>query len=147
MIQEIGFGGRCAVGLLWAASILLPGCGPGEILPECAPVTGRVTIDGVPIGSAMITFHPEKGENRGQAASDSDGKYTLSTYGSEDGAVVGKHTVTVERYILPMPTQPGGKLPSAKSEVPKKYFTPERSPIKVEVKAGTNNVIDLPIEK
>jgi len=147
MIRDIGFVRRGAMGLFWVAGFLLSGCGPSENLPECAPVTGTVTIDGVPLGSAMVTFHPEKGENRGQSSTDTDGKFNLSTYGSQDGAVVGKHTVTVERYILPFPAQPGGRLPSAKSEVPKKYYTPERSPLKVEVKAGINNVIDLPLEK
>jgi hypothetical protein len=147
MFHDIGFGRRFAVGLFLAVGAVRPGCGPAENLPECAPVSGKVTINGQPLSNAMITFHPEKGENRGQAASDAEGKYTLTTYASEDGAVVGKHTVTVERYILPMPSTPGGKLPTAKSEVPKKYFTPETSPLKVEVKSGQNNVIDLNLEK
>src|SRR5262249_31936680 len=108
--------------------------------------SGKVTIGGQPLASAMITFHPEKEGNTGQAASDPDGSYVLNTYGTQDGAVVGRHTVTVERYLPPMPTQPGGKLPSAKASVPKKYTRPETSPLKVEVKPGKNNVIDLALE-
>jgi hypothetical protein len=127
-------------------SVLLPGCGSGENLPECAPVSGKVTIDGEPLVSAMVTFHPEKPGNTGQAASEPDGTYTLNTYGTKDGALVGKHTVTIERYLPPMPSQPGGKLPSSKSSVPKKYTRPDTSPLKVEVKSGTNNVIDLALE-
>ena len=50
MIRIIGFGRRCAVVLFWVASVLLPGCGPSENLPECAPVSGKVTIGGEPGG-------------------------------------------------------------------------------------------------
>jgi len=146
MIRDLGFGRRCAVGLLWTASALLPGCAPKDNLPETAPVSGKVTIGGEPLASAMVTFHPEGEGNKGQASTEVDGTFVLNTYDVKDGAVVGKHTVTVERYLPPMPTQPGGKIPSAKSTVPRKYNTPEKSPLKVEVKAGTNNVIDLPLE-
>jgi len=146
MIRDVGFGRRCAVGLLWTASICLSGCGPTEHLPECAPVTGKVTIGGEPLASAMVTFHPEGEGNKGQAATEADGTYVLNTYDVKDGAVIGKHTVTVERYLPPMPTQPGGKIPSARSTVPRKYNTPEKSPLKYEVKSGTNNVIDIPLE-
>ena len=131
MIRNIGFG-RCAVVLFWVASVLLPGCNSSENLPECAPVSGKVTIGGEPLASAMVTFHP--------------GTYILNTYGTHDGALVGKHTVTVERYLPPMPTQPGGKIPSAKATVPKKYTSPQTSPLKVEVKSGANNAIDLPLD-
>src|SRR5262249_21383008 len=139
--------GRSAVVLFSVAITLLPGCGPAEDLPECAPVTGKVTMGGEPLVGAMVTFHPEKPGNPGQAASEADWTYILNTYGSHDGALVGKHTVTIERYLPPMPTQPGGKLPSSKSSVPAKYAKRETSPFKVEVKSGTNNVIDLPVEK
>jgi hypothetical protein len=147
MIRDIGFGRRCAGALLWTASVLLPGCGPTENLPECAPVTGKVTIGGQPLASAMVTFHPEGEGNKGQASTEVDGTYVLNTYDVKDGAVVGKHTVTVERYLPPMPTQPGGKIPTARSTVPKKYNTPETSPLKVEVKKGEKNVIDLPLDE
>src|SRR5262245_57757951 len=120
MIRTIGLG-RGAVALFSVAAVLLPGCAPGDNLPECAPVTGKVTMGGEPIVGAMVTFHPEKPGNTGQAASEADGTYTLNTYGTQDGALVGKHTVTIERYLPPMPTQPGGKLPSSKSAIPAKY--------------------------
>jgi hypothetical protein len=146
MIRDMRLGRRGAVVLFWVAGVWLPGCGPGDNLPECAPVSGKLTIGGEPLASAMITFHPEKPGNSGQAASEPDGTYVLNTYGTHDGAIVGKHTVTVERYLPPMPTQPGGKIPSAKATVPKKYTKPETSPLKVEVKSGTKNVIDLVLD-
>jgi len=147
MIRNFRFGRRCAVGLFGVASILLHGCGKGENLPEVAPVTGKVMIGGEPLASAMVTFHPAGDGNKGMASTEVDGSYVLNTYGTKDGAVVGQHTVTVERYLPPMPTQPGGRIPSARSTVPRKYNRPETSPLKFEVKSGTNNVIDLPLEK
>src|SRR4051794_764642 len=99
MIRNLGFSRRCAVGLFWAAIVIVPGCGPSENLPECAPVSGKVTINGEPLGFGMVIFHPEKAGNTGQAATEADGTYVLNTYGTKDGAVVGNHTVTVERYL------------------------------------------------
>ena len=114
---------------------------------------GEATDGTDPLSEAINRLTAEHGTlfvvaagNTGQAASEPDGTYTLNTYGTHDGALVGKHTVTVERYLMPMPTQPGGKMASAKATVSKKYTRPETSPLKVEVKSGTNNVIDLPLE-
>src|SRR5262249_34594427 len=105
MIRKIGMGWRCAGVLFGVASAWLPGGGRADNLPECAPLTGKVTLDGEALTSAMITFHPEKPGNTGQAASEPDGTYILNTYDSHDGALVGQHPVTVERYLMPMPTQ------------------------------------------
>ena len=147
LINESGFDRRGAARLFCAAVVMLSGCKRDDGLPECAPVSGKVTIGDEPLASAMVTFHPAGEGNRGQSATDVDGTYTLTTYGTEDGAIVGQHSVTVERHIPPMPSQPGGKLPSAKSVVPPKYHVPSSSPLKFEVKSGTNNVFDIRIEK
>ncbi|TWT42719.1 DUF4198 domain-containing protein [Botrimarina hoheduenensis] len=66
-----------------------------------AQVEGQVTLDGKPLSNAKVMFAPvaAAGEiEAGKAAFgllDSEGRFTLSTYKQDDGAVVGEHWVTV----------------------------------------------------
>ncbi len=62
------------------------------------PVVGQVTLDGVPIRNARIAFHPldpNRVPVRPVAISRGDGTYTLSTYGTSDGAPLQEYTITV----------------------------------------------------
>jgi hypothetical protein len=81
-----------------AAVVLLSGCGG----PKMAKVKGQVTYNGKPVTQAAITFNPvgasEKEKNPGKPATgftDEHGNYELSTFRPYDGALVGKHRVTV----------------------------------------------------
>jgi hypothetical protein len=125
------------------------GCGQKSDTPETAPVTGTVTYKGKPVIGGTVTFHPQSiAGNPGVGDISLDGTYTLTTYEREDGAVLGKHNVTVEVF----PGQAGGvpdalpgtedKLPSP---IPKKYRNPGTSPLEFEVKQG-DNVADLKLE-
>jgi len=68
---------------------------------EIAPVSGRVTVDGQPLGDCQIRFQPlrssEGNINPGPGAfavTDQDGRFTLRTINPvRPGAVVGKHRV------------------------------------------------------
>ncbi|HKB01694.1 MAG TPA: hypothetical protein VKD90_05710 [Gemmataceae bacterium] len=79
------------------AAVLLPGCG-GE---RVAPVKGRVVFNGQPVKEAAITFSPVGDGNQletGKPATgftEPDGTFVLSTFGTEDGALVGTHSVNV----------------------------------------------------
>jgi hypothetical protein len=120
------FGG--AVALLLAAA-LLGGCSGGDGF-KTAKVTGQVVCQGQPVGGVAIVFTPVvegsstalsgKGAN-GNA--DESGRFTLSTYKMGDGAIVGKHRVSVSTE------DPDKPLPG---KVPPDYV--------VEVKAGSNDV-------
>jgi len=85
-----------AVGLLTALVGL--GCSGG---PSFAPVSGVVTIDGVPYAKAVVSFQPIGGaENpnpgRGSSAyTDDRGRFTLKCDDGSTGAVVGKHLVRI----------------------------------------------------
>jgi hypothetical protein len=80
------------------SALLLGGCGG----PKMAKVKGRVLFEDRPVADAAITFNPmpqsEKDLNPGRPATgftDKDGYYELSTNRPYDGALVGKHRVTV----------------------------------------------------
>lgn len=77
---------------------ILAGCGG----PQMAGVKGRVTWKGKGVSQALIVFAPvprsEKDKEPGKpgtAYSDDQGNYSVSTYRNYDGALVGKHNVTV----------------------------------------------------
>src|SRR4051794_24814243 len=74
-------------------SVTLAGCGhSGEL--ETATVSGVVRLDGKPITTGTVTFVPQ----HGRAATGSirnDGTFVLSTYGSGDGAIVGKNKAAI----------------------------------------------------
>ena len=118
---------------LLLAAICLLGCSKGDF--PTAQVTGTVTCDGSPVAKAMVYFEPLRSGNsttamvgkQGFAFTDDGGKYTLSTYGTRDGAVVGKHRVRV-----------GG--PEAKCNC---SLNEENTLMEVEVKAGETNVFDI----
>ena len=87
------------------------GCGPAG--PEMGQVTGKVTFDGVVIPTGTIQFWPESGRpSRGSIAD--DGTYTLTTFEKNDGALVGKHRVTIQATQI---SEQGPQLDSTAAEI------------------------------
>jgi hypothetical protein len=69
------------------------GCGDGR--PTRVLVSGTVTIDGAPVTRGSIKFVPEKGRpSSGEIGP--DGRFTLTCYDGNDGALPGKHRVQVD---------------------------------------------------
>src|SRR5437773_4075322 len=89
--------GLFALGLFAAG--LVAGCGGDG--PKLTPVSGVVKVDGKPYPNAMVSFQPTGGKdpmNPGKGSmgiTDAQGRFTLVYGGSENGAVVGKHTVRI----------------------------------------------------
>ena len=72
---------------------MLSGC--GDAGPHMAPVSGVVTLDGSPVANAAVMFVPEGGGRPATGLTDEEGKFSLETMKPGDGALVGKHQVTV----------------------------------------------------
>lgn len=78
------------------------GCSKG-FEKEVAPVTGTVTCDGEPVTDGLVIFTPrvipgEDVKNTGKTATGlikSDGSYVLTTYDTDDGAIIGDHDVRI----------------------------------------------------
>lgn len=127
-----------------AATIVLPlivsfGC--GRDLPPVAAVSGRVTYKGEPVVQGTIMFKPEHGRPA-VGTIGSDGRYTLTTFDSGDGAMLGSHKVMIDAW------RAKGNSINAKIEwlVPDLYSTANTSPLKAEVKSGDNTIdFDLPV--
>jgi hypothetical protein len=74
------------------ALVALSGCGDGR--PGRVPVSGKVVIDGEPLTSGSVVFVPEHGR-QSIGNLDKDGHFVLSSYASNDGAVLGKHKIRI----------------------------------------------------
>lgn len=68
---------------------------------DLVPVHGKVTFNGQPLTSAKVMFAPIAKGKSGRSGKPAfgvlqpDGSFVLGTYKPDDGAVVGKHWVTV----------------------------------------------------
>src|SRR5438046_2540522 len=88
---------RCFLGVCGLACAALVGCGAGG--EQLAPVTGQVTVDGAPLTTGSVTYHPdaEKGNNTPHipiGTLDPDGRYKLVS-ATKAGAPPGWYKVTV----------------------------------------------------
>jgi hypothetical protein len=109
------------------------GCGdPGAA--TTARIDGTVTLDGAPVPNALIAFNPAAGsKTAGRLAngkSDASGKFSVSSFKANDGAMPGSYVVTVDG-----------------EGVPDKYKAPDKSDLKVTVEAGKTNTVKLDMKK
>ncbi|HEY1376103.1 MAG TPA: hypothetical protein VGF55_04885 [Gemmataceae bacterium] len=74
-----------------AAVLLAVGCHRG---PQLARVTGAVTVGGKPVTAGTISFIPAAGK-AAVGTIGPDGRYSLTTFTADDGALVGDHKVTI----------------------------------------------------
>lgn len=152
-------------------AILIVGCKGGDY-PEVADASGTVTMNGQPVEGAKVMFHPVDGGSRfSHGTTDAEGKFKLSTFGLNDGALIGKHKVTLAKVELPdeatkidveamkkggivggMPGYQSAmgigdkKAEKPKFEIPEKYTKIKDSPVEVEVTKDGQNEFTIKIE-
>jgi hypothetical protein len=121
-----------SIRILLVAS-LLAGCGPDR--PDLVEVSGQVVIDGQLLSIGNIKFVP----NGGRASwgkIDENGRFSLSCYETNDGALPGRHRVQVSAIEMISASK-------AKWHAPKKYADFRTSGLEVEITEPTD---DLTIE-
>lgn len=111
--------------LVLAFALVCTGCGSKGDRPELGAVKGKVTIDGKPLGGAIVVFMPDSGRPA-TGMTDAEGNYELEYLHGAKGTKVGPNTIG-----FAVPT--GG---STSAPIPQKYQN--RSDIKVDVKPGSN---------
>jgi hypothetical protein len=123
-----------AAWLLAALGLLIfSGCTDNR--PLRVPVSGRVLIDGQPLTLGNVKFVPSGGRPS-SAKIDGEGRFTLTCYDGEDGAIPGTHRVAVSASKI---------LSESKVEwfAPKKYADFRTSGLSYEITEPTD---DLTIE-
>lgn len=136
---------RVVAGLMLSIlSVLsLAGCGGDGRLPT-ATVRGKVTYNGEPLKIGSLLFVPVGGGPTAEANIDKNGNYSLGTYETADGAVLGKHQVMITAFTaaggsgLPEDAVKGDAAPV--SIIPEKFGDLAKSGLEVEVKSGKNDV-------
>ena len=134
--------GGGVLGVALVCFFLFSSMSSGTKLPSLASVTGTITLDGKPLPGATVRFEPvadindiSKNSIGGSAGrTDDEGRYSLAYAGGHEGAVVGTHTVRINK------TDKEGL-----ETLGKKYHLASR--ITHEVKEGSNTInLTLPSE-
>jgi hypothetical protein len=60
-------------------------------------VSGQITLNGAPVPGAQVSFSPKDGQPPALGRTDTDGRYTLTTYEAGDGAAAGSFVVLVTK--------------------------------------------------
>jgi len=144
--------------LILSALALMVGCSSAasdkwtEGRPKTAPVEGVVTYKGAAVEGASVALNP-KGQtgNAAYGLTDAEGKFVLSTFGQQDGAVPGDYIVTVtkkEVETTPNPKDPNGPpLKSVeKSFIPARYSLPSSSKLTATVQDGSENKLTFELK-
>jgi len=119
-----------------AANVLeLAGCAGGG--PRTAVVRGKVTYKGMAVPNGTITFIPDSGPTA-TGEIKPDGSYTLTTFRSGDGAVLGKHTVVIVAMQDTSDRLPEARTPLPPPIIPLKYTSSATSDLRAEIKPGRN---------
>lgn len=126
---------RLAAYLLLALMLAAAGCGG----PKMAPVTGKITVVGLPAVRGSVSYIPENTKDAScKAASGEigpDGTYVLNTPGEGEGAIVGRYIVSVSgRGLNDAETMPPNR------QIPARYATARQSGLTAEVKPGSNEI-------
>lgn len=133
---------------LAALVLALPAAGCGKAKPATAPVTGRVLLDGKPVADAAVMFEPVDGGVPARGSTRGDGGFTLSTFARDDGALVGRHRVSISKFVtegvaaneLGLEAAPGPPGLQPKAALPSRYADPKTSGLEAAVEAGGTNV-------
>ena len=116
-------------------SLVAAGCHRG---PDLVPVNGQVTLDGQPVEGAAVMLHPENGGRPATGKSDAAGQFALTTLSEGDGALPGKHKVTVALTKMLREIKEGDPWDESAVEyvVPARYGSPQTSGLSAEVVDG-----------
>jgi hypothetical protein len=119
------------------------GCG-GSDRPATAPVSGVVLLDGNPVEGAAVMFMPVAGGRPAQGLTDAQGKFALTTFETNDGALLGDHKVSVTKMTITGATETAEGLSGTTDAgeiketwlVPQKYSLPDTSELTAKVEKG-----------
>ncbi|HSG72117.1 MAG TPA: hypothetical protein VLA12_16985 [Planctomycetaceae bacterium] len=100
------------------AVTLLTGCSDSGIdRPTVVPVSGVVLYNGDPVVGASVSFMAENAPRAATGVTNDKGEFRLTTFELNDGAVIGKHLISVVK-------KEAGAAPAAASSTDKMLSDP-----------------------
>lgn len=106
------------------------GCGGTKDQLPTTKVDGSVSYQGTPLETGTVTFFPVSGGKHAVGMISKGGAFSLSTFETGDGAVIGKHKVVVN---VSYETPDGVPVPDSVPRIPAKYSSPETTTLVVDV--------------
>ena len=107
------------------------GCGDSHFVKA----TGKVTFQGKPVPSTLVTFQPEDGSRPSKGLTNDAGEFTLRYSRQQTGVTRGRHSVFLT-YVVGNEEELGKSPPKASKElkaVIRKSGDPKTSPLHYEV--------------
>ncbi|MEN6493775.1 MAG: carboxypeptidase-like regulatory domain-containing protein [Thermoguttaceae bacterium] len=150
--------------LVLGAALSTIGCGQAKDpnRPDTYPVTGTVTHGGKPVEGAIVKFELADGSRSATGKTDASGKYALTTFGANDGALPGSYKVSILKYeappapaatgdsmanyVPPEVTKNGQQPPPPKNLLPTKYADAKTSGLTATVKSDGENKCDFTLQ-
>jgi hypothetical protein len=122
----------------------LAGC--GESGPETGTVKGAVTFKSAPLTAGTVNFYNKETAAAAQAALDESGRFTVASPLKTGTYLVFVFPPAPPAPVMKNPNDPPLKLDTKGfPDVPQKYRSDRTTDIKVEVKAGANDVkVEIP---
>jgi hypothetical protein len=136
--------------VLALSTTFVTGCGEkAGKRPPLGKVKGKVIYKGNPVPGVNVTFTMVGASRAGTGTTDDNGEFAVSTYDTNDGALVGTHQVTVSQNTAKPNAPPMSPLDLAKSGpppapkggvIPSKYASLSTTPLKNTIEPGENSV-------
>lgn len=134
--------------VILALATMCTGCGEKVTRLPVHPVRGQITRNGQPLAHALVAFHPRSATPQADLAprgqTDEQGRFTLTTYDSHDGAPAGEYAVTVQYY---QPIQNGSSSEPGPNVLSPKLALPSTTDIVVQVTSGTNELPAIEVDR
>ncbi|MEO1998058.1 MAG: carboxypeptidase-like regulatory domain-containing protein [Planctomycetaceae bacterium] len=148
--------------MLLVVMFVSAGCSEDVERPVTVPVTGTVMYKQKPVDGATVSFMAEGASRAASGVTDAEGKFVLSTFAANDGALIGEHVVTVSKLTAQAeaagdPTanmndpskltqvweqSKDADLAAVKTLLPEKYANANTTPLKEKVsETGENTFI------
>jgi hypothetical protein len=145
--------------VMLSCCVLTAGCGSEKVnRPPVFKVAGKVTMQGKPVPNADVTFIHKESNRAAFGKTNAEGEYKLTTFNANDGAVEGRHDISVVD-IPPPPETPAiasveseqyqppkigeDTMPKPKSRLPQRYADTATSGLFGVVNPDGENVVDL----
>jgi len=131
----------------WVLLLVVCAVGCGETINQKTyPVTGEVRFDGKPFKGLTVVLRPVdktnfKRQEIPQGTTDENGKFSIHTYSSNDGAPAGDYKVGIA-LMQPMDEEGGDQVKRDSSQpiLPQKYADPETSGLKATVEKKSTSL-------
>jgi hypothetical protein len=129
------------VGILLVVALIV-GCSRAGSAPT-SKVTGTIKHKGAPLANVNVTFTPDEGRP-GTGTTDAQGQYSITTFELNDGAVPGRHRVTITPGgETPMPESPQEAARGPAAPFAAKYMQLDKTDLTAQVESGKSNQFDF----